>query len=72
MTPLIHTEVCIDDFVLAATNTNRSCFHLAGVGISTLCACPSTNLSTAIFWILSVSVMVALPVLVHATTAYTE
>ena len=72
MSPLIHTDVCIDDFDIAATNTKGSGLDFAGDGVRTLSACPSTNLPTAIFWILSVSVMVALPVLVHDTTTYTD
>ena len=72
MPPSVHTDVCIDDLGIAATNPKGGRLHLAGDGVGTLSACPGTNLATTIFWILSVGVMVAIPVLVHNTTIYTE
>ena len=64
--------MCIDDLQIGATNPKGGRLHLAGDGVSTLSACPGTNLATAIFWILSVTVTVALPVLLHDTATYTE
>ena len=72
MSPLVHTDVCIDDLEICATNPKGGRLHLAGDGVRALSACPGTNLATANFWILSVSVMIAIPVLVHDTTTYTE
>ena len=72
MPPMIHTDVCIDDLDIADTDTKGRGLDFVGDGVRTLSAGPSTNGSTAIFWIVSVAVTVALPKLLHDTATYTE
>ena len=65
VSPLVHTDVCINDLEIGATNPKGGRLHLASDGVSTLSARPCTNLTTTIFWILSVGASI------HNTTLYT-